>query len=624
MVDCVGKTPEFVLKTVFGYSGFRLQQEEIIRNVLEGRDTLAVMPTGGGKSLCYQIPALIFDGLTVVVSPLISLMQDQVAALRACGIDAVFLNSAVDWAQYRESMDSIRFGTTKIVYVSPEGLATPRINDLLHDANVRVRCVTIDEAHCVSQWGHDFRPDYLEISAVRKQFKDAVFLALTATATDVVRNDIIRNLALNNPAVLLSSFDRPNIFLSVQQKRKDGFEQIVECIERHKGECGIIYCFSKRDVDSLAERLRAEGYSALNYHAGLTNEVRAENQERFIRDDVQIMVATLAFGMGINKPDVRFVIHQTMPKSVEQYYQEVGRAGRDGLPSEALLLYSGADLFKIRLLFDDSADKERSERLLAGMRTFVTSQVCRRRTLLSYFGESYSGENECCCDICTTDSVMGTAPVRDLTVPAQKLMSCIIRTGNRFGANYVIDVLVGSKNKKTVERGHDGLPVFGIGTEFDADGWKMLVDALIDRDMLVRTGEYSILSMTRDGLSALRNRDKIEFAFRLEPSSPNSGSRQPSFESFPKSGKKQAVLHKKPVADFGDNEDAARVFDELKKWRKQKAQEESVPPYIICNDRTLLDIAWKMPHTREELLGCYGVGESKAERYGAEILGVVG
>ena len=619
MIDCVGKSPEYVLKTVFGYGEFRLLQRQVIENVLNGVDTLAVMPTGGGKSLCYQVPALIFDGLTVVVSPLISLMQDQVASLRNSGVDAVFLNSSVDWEQYRESMNSIRFGSTKIVYVSPEGLSSPRINDLLHE--VDVKCITVDEAHCLSSWGHDFRPDYLEIASVRKQFRNAVCLALTATATSQVRDDIVRNLALVNPQVLLSSFDRPNIFLSVKQKRKDGLEQIVECIERHRGESGIIYCFSKKDVDSLSEKLRSLGYSALGYHAGLSNEERAGNQERFINDDVSIMVATLAFGMGINKPNVRFVIHQTMPKSIEQYYQEIGRAGRDGLPSEALLLHSNGDGSKIRFLFDESenVDRPRAEKLLRGMESYVSGQSCRRVELLRYFGEDYKGRNDCCCDLCS----MGAAPKRDLTVPVQKLMSCIIRTGTRFGANYVIDVLVGSKNKKILERGHDKLSTYGIGTEFDVDGWKSLVEVLILNGLLVKVGEYSVLNMTQRGLDLLRSRSKIELEFRTAVSTveERKASSRAGSIAFPKPERKSSSQPK--VIDFGGDEVSRNLFESLKKWRKAKASEEGVPPYIIFNDRHLLSIVAKKPRSINELLECSGVGEMKTQKYGGEILSLV-
>lgn len=608
MIDCVGKSPEFALKSVFGYSEFRLRQREIIGNVLAGKDTLAVMPTGGGKSLCYQIPALIFDGLTVVVSPLISLMQDQVAALKSAGVEAAFLNSSVDWNQYRDTMNSIRFGSTKIVYISPEGLSTNRINDLLH--SVRVSLVTIDEAHCVSEWGHDFRPDYLEIKSLRMQFRDAVFLALTATATRQVRDDIVKNLGLIEPKILLSSFDRPNIFLSAFKKEKDGTEQIVECIERHAGESGIVYCFSKKDVDTLTKILRMRGISALSYHAGLEKEVRAKNQELFIRDEVQVMVATVAFGMGINKPNVRFVVHQSMPKSVEQYYQEIGRAGRDGLPSEAVLLHSKGDFAKIRYLFDENTDKIRAEKLLRAMENFVRTQGCRRRELLKYFGENYSAKNECCCDLCA----LGEAPKVDLTIPAQKLMSCIIRTGSRFGSSYVIDVLTGSKKSKIAELGHDKLSTYAIGTEFSKDGWQTLADAMIQNGLLVRDGEYSILGITQKGLEKLRSREKIELEFR----SRTSENRRTGI-AFPKPEKAKSGRN----IEFESAEDR-NLFEDLRKWRRKTAQAESVPPYIICNDRTLLDVVSRRPATINDLMECSGVGEAKAVKYGAEILRIVG
>lgn len=511
MSDFTGQTPEKVLKDVFGYDSFRLLQKEIISNVLAGKDTLAMMPTGGGKSLCYQIPALIFNGLTVVVSPLISLMQDQVAALNALGVNAIFLNSSVPWETYKDSMNSIRRGETKIVYVSPEGLSSSKINDLLHDERVNVKCITIDEAHCVSEWGHDFRPDYMEIANIRRQFKNAVFLALTATATTQVQKDITKNLALKDPVVLKSSFNRPNIFLSVLPKQKDLLEQIEECIDKHKGESGIIYCFSKKDVDMLTQDLAGDGYSVLNYHAGLSAEVRAEHQTRFIRDEVRIMVATVAFGMGIDKPNVRFVIHQTMPKSIEQYYQEIGRAGRDGLQSEAILLYSKGDIRKIRFLFDENVDKDRAERLFKGMINYSNGQCCRRQALLQYFGEKYEPELNAknCCDVCN----IGPVPMADMTIPFQKLLSCIIRTGSRFGTHYVIDVLLGSKQQKIIDNEHDKISTYGIGTELTKDQWLDLVDLLILRDYLMKVGDYGILNITAGGLALLRSREKVELPF---------------------------------------------------------------------------------------------------------------
>lgn len=648
-MDFTGKSPEEVLKSVFGYDSFRLLQKEIITNVLAKKDTLAIMPTGGGKSLCYEIPALIFDGLTVVVSPLISLMQDQVASLNASGVNAVFLNSTVEWEDYKDSMDSIRRGETKIVYVSPEGLMSSTISNLLHDPRVKVCCITIDEAHCVSEWGHDFRPDYLEISALRSQFKNAVFLALTATATVQVREDIIKNLKLKNPAVLVSNFDRPNIFLNVSAKNRNALDQIIQCIKRHADESGIIYCFSKKQVDTLTEQLASLGYSVLNYHAGLRDSVRAEHQTKFIRDEVQIMVATLAFGMGIDKPNVRFVIHYDMPKSLEQYYQEIGRAGRDGLPSEALLLYSAGDIHKIRYFFDEAADRGRCENLLQGMINYESGRKCRRQLLLEYFGQKIDGSKSkeerrigkygCCCDICET----GPAPEIDMTIPCQKFMSCIIRTGSRFGANYVCDVLLGSREKRIVDNRHNMISTWGIGRELTKTQWLELSNLLIEKDFVTKYGDYGVLKLTNDGLSALQNRDKIMLPFNVSRSS---GARLSASElqaegvfvpknrasaganggiMFPKpESKKQKgfVLHKKEM-DFNGDESAQKIHDEIKKWRKRAAQELDVPPYIIFGDRTLNEIAARKPRTVDELYSISGLGDKKIEKYGRKIVEIV-
>lgn len=650
-MDYTGKTPEEVLKQVFGYDSFRPLQKEIITNVLEKKDTLAIMPTGGGKSLCYEIPALIFDGLTVVVSPLISLMQDQVASLNANGVNAVFLNSTVEWEDYRDSMNSIRRGETKIVYVAPESLMTSKINDLLHDPRVNVCCITVDEAHCVSEWGHDFRPDYLEISSLRSQFKNAVFLALTATATVSVREDIIKNLKLKNPEILVSSFDRPNIFLNVVPKNsKNALEQVVKCIKRHLDESGIIYCFSKKQVDTLTEQLDRLGFSVLNYHAGLMDGVRAEHQTKFIRDEVQIMVATLAFGMGIDKPNVRFVIHYDMPKSLEQYYQEIGRAGRDGLASEALLLYSAGDIHKIRYFFDEVSDKENAERLLQGMVNYATSRKCRRQTLLEYFGQKFNpdekpkeerkiGKFGCCCDICET----GPAPELDMTIPCQKFMSCIIRTGSRFGANYVIDVLLGSRDKRILENHHNQLSTWGIGRELNKAQWLEVSNLLIERNFVMKYGDYSVLKLTNEGLSTLKNRDKIMLPFNLSKSSARLSAEEMKSENifspkyrasaganggimFPKpESKKKAgfTLYKKEV-DFAGDSVAQKIQTELKKWRKKTAQELDVPPYIIFGDKTLNDIAAKKPESTDELYSISGLGEKKIEKYGWKILEIAG
>ena len=621
-----GASPELVLNTVFGYDSFRPFQKEIIQAVLSGKDTLAIMPTGGGKSVCYQIPALIFSGITVVVSPLISLMQDQVASLEAAGIHSVFLNSTLEWDDYLKVTDEIKNGNVKIVYISPEGLATTRIRDLLN--GLKVNCVTVDEAHCISSWGHDFRPDYMEIRYLRKLLPDAVMLALTATATKQVRDDIVVNLGMKNPAVYVSSFNRSNIFLEVQPKHK-ALNQVVDYIKKRPGESGIIYCFSRRQVDELTASLDKMGFSVLNYHAGLTDEVRTKNQELFLRDEIQIMVATVAFGMGINKSNVRYVINYDLPKSLEEYYQEIGRAGRDGLASSALLLYSAGDAHKVRYFFNESADSEKAELLLQGMLKFATSRTCRRKALLSYFGEIYEHKNQdeknCCCDICSC----GQIPLADVTLPFQKLLSCIYRTNERFGANYVVDILLGSKAKRITENGHHLISTWGIGKELAKEDWFELIEALIGENYLYKDGDYNVLKMTYMGKSALFNRDTmlLPVTFRTSKSSGDyipAGSdylsqRAPEF-IITKKANGEKIIAEKPAAD---DEEGERIINDLKAWRKRKADDMNVPPYIIFSDKTIFDLAAKKPVSKSQLLTIYGLGKVKVENFGNGILRII-
>ena len=617
----IGEKPEVVLKKVFGYDSFRPLQKDIISNVLQGKDTLAIMPTGGGKSICYQIPALILEGITIVVSPLISLMQDQVQSLEADGIHSVFLNSTLEWEEYKTTVNEIRQGLTKIVYVSPEGLSTGKIRDLLTEEGITVSCITIDEAHCISQWGHDFRPDYLDICTIRNYLPDAVMLALTATATEQVRTDIAKNLHLKNPSIFISSFNRSNIYLEVQPKRK-AVDQVINYIKKHSGDSGIIYCFSRRQVDELTETLDKKGYSVLNYHAGLTDAVRAKNQELFIKDEVQIMIATVAFGMGIDKPNVRFVINYDLPKSLEEYYQEIGRAGRDGLPSSALLLYSPGDLFKIRYFFEEAADPEKSEILLQTMVKFATERSCRRKALLKYFGEKYEPSAEtkdCCCDICSK----GEQENVNVTIPFQKLLSCILRLNERFGATYVIDVLMGSRNKRIMENGHNMISTWGIGSEYSKDEWYEFVNLLIAENYIIKEPEYSVLKVTYNGRSALKNRDTIVLPFVTGGYSSGSFSLEKSEAKKPAyiiHKKSEKIIAEKPAEN---DESALQIIEALKKWRKRKADDLNVPPYVIFNDKTLLDIAAKKPKTKSELLNVYGMGNTKVENFGTSILSTI-
>jgi len=538
----VDSNPELVLSSVFGYKNFRPLQEAVINSVLAKKDTLVIMPTGGGKSLCYQIPALILKGITIVVSPLISLMSNQVASLEKHGIHSVFLNSSLEWKEYLKAVDEIKKGFVKIIYVSPEGLATSRIRDLLNEGNLEVSCITIDEAHCVSEWGHDFRPDYMEIFSVRKLFPKATMIALTATATEQVKRDIIKNLGLKKPEIFTTSFDRKNIFLEVQPK-KSGESQVIDFLKNHKNESGIIYCTSRRQVDELFVSLKKKGYSVLNYHAGLPDDVRGEHQQLFIEDKVKIIVATVAFGMGIDKPNVRFVINFDLPKSIEEYYQEIGRAGRDGQPAWALLLYTYADVHKIRYFFTDMADPTKAEMKLKSMVNFASGNTCRRKALLNYFGEKYeatTGESDgsWCCDICS--NLREAKPLTDMTIPIQKFLCCILRTKSRFGAAYVIDVLLGSHNKRILENGHNMISTFSIGHELTKDDWHDLVDLLLEKEYIQRVGEYNVLELTDKGRDLLVTREKVLLPFVIHEKS--------KIKALPKQGKSSKakfIVHKK-------------------------------------------------------------------------------
>lgn len=611
-MDNITKCAQEILKDIFGYDSFRPLQLEIIKNLLAGKDTLAIMPTGGGKSLCYQIPALIFKGITIVVSPLISLMQDQVSSLKENGVPAEFLNSSLEFSEYLETVKKLKDGEIKIVYVSPEGLASDKMMGIFHECSMPINCITIDEAHCVSEWGHDFRPDYLSISNVRKHFPNAVCLALTATATASVQQDIIKNLQLYRPTVFTASFNRKNIFLEVKPK-KNALSQVIECIEKHKDESGIIYCFSRKSVDELTMKLHNEGYSVLNYHAGLSDIQRTKNQNLFIKDKVRIIVATVAFGMGINKPNVRFVIHYDMAKSLEEYYQEIGRAGRDGLESHALLLYSPGDIHKIRFFFNEAADPEKSERLLQGMINYAKARTCRRRALLSYFGENFSGADTSadeCCDICAA----GPVNLTDVTIPSQKLMSCIFRLKQHYGAAYVIDVLLGSKQKRIMENHHNELSTWGIGKELEKSDWFELTDLLIETGYILKVGEYNVLAVSKMGALALTNRTQIKLSVQLNfKNIINAPKQKPSF-----------VLHKKNEFLKNLSEKDTELYNAIKQWRNSTAEKENIAPYMIFGDKTIEELVEKKPASEKELLSVFGIGTVKAEKIGAPVLRIIG
>ena len=588
-------TPEAILKSTFGYDTFKPLQREIIINVQARRDTLVIMPTGGGKSLTYQVPALLFDGLTVVVSPLIALMKDQVEQLHALGVSAVFLNSSLSPEEYQQNMDAVKSGRAKLLYVAPETLLTPRIYSLL--SSLKLDLLAIDEAHCISEWGHDFRPEYRQLADVRRKFPSAVCMALTATATPRVRADIMSSLGFTQSNEFLASFNRENLFIEVLPKR-DPIAQTLKFLENFKDQSGIIYCFSRKQVDDLAATLARYKYSVRPYHAGLEDVDRRRNQEAFIRDDVQIIVATIAFGMGINKPNVRFVIHFDLPKSIENYYQEIGRAGRDGLPAHCLLLYSYGDASKIRYFIDQKEDPERSASYqhLDAMTRYAEGSSCRRKPLLSYFGDTYAQENCGYCDNCG----MEESDLADITIPAQKFLSCVKRSGERFGAAHVVDILLGSENEKIQKYNHHELSTYGIGKELSKSQWMHISRQLVEKGLLSQEPAYRVLSVTAKGLDMLKSREQVRGQIN-EAQKKERGARIKSSEF----------------------EYDRSLFSLLRNKRKELADEAGVPPYVIFSDKTLVEMAGYFPQSRESLLNISGVGKVKNERFGNEFLVII-
>ncbi|MFT3891493.1 MAG: DNA helicase RecQ [Anaerolineales bacterium] len=589
--------PASILKETFGYDTFRPLQQEVIDNVLARRDTLAVMPTGGGKSLCYQIPSLVFDGLTVVVSPLIALMKDQVEQLRAYGVPCLFLNSTLSPQEYQENMDYVRHGEVKILYVAPETLLMPRILSLLD--SVQVDCITIDEAHCISEWGHDFRPEYRQLVEVRKRYPKAVCLALTATATSRVRTDIRTTLKFTTTNEFIASFNRENLYIEVKPKG-DAYAQTIDMLERYKDQSGIIYCFSRKQVDELAAYLKLRGYSVRPYHAGLEDAERKRNQEAFIRDDAQVIVATIAFGMGINKPNVRFVIHFDLPKSIENYYQEIGRAGRDGLPAHCLLLYSYGDVAKLNYFIDQKEGSERRvaiEHLNAITRYAEDERICRRRPLLTYFGESYEAGNCSNCDNCTS----APTPLTDITIYAQKFLSCVKRADEKFGAGHIADILLGSQNEKVLRWEHDKLSTYGIGMELTKKQWMHIARQMLSMGYVRQEGEFHTLSLTSRALEALRKRETI-------------------FGVVEEAERVKIKRDKKTKEAVEYN---SALFALLRQKRKAMADEAGVPPYVIFSDKTLVEMAAYYPQSVSSLLNISGVGQAKLRQYGGAFLEVI-
>jgi ATP-dependent DNA helicase RecQ len=592
-----------ILRRVFGYASFRGQQAEIVDQVVRGGDALVLMPTGGGKSLCYQIPALVRPGVGVVVSPLIALMQDQVDALRLAGVRAAFLNSTLDFQSLVDTERRLLRGELDLIYVAPERLLTDRFIGLLEQlvGRQQLALFAIDEAHCVSQWGHDFRPEYIQLSQLHERFPSVPRIALTATADQLTRQEIITRLSLAEARLFVASFDRPNIRYTVVE-RDNPRKQLLSFLSAHRGEAGIVYCLSRRKVDETAVWLNAQGVAALPYHAGLTAADRQHHQQRFLREDGLVMVATIAFGMGIDKPDVRFVVHLDLPKSLEAYYQETGRAGRDGDPSEAWMTYGLNDVVIHRQMIDESSappEQKRIERQkLDSMLAYCESAQCRRVLLLNYFGEEAAPCGNC--DVCLDPPLLW-----DGTIAAQKALSAALRTGQRFGAGHLIDILRGKSTDKVKQFGHERLPTFGVGAEMDDMGWRSVFRQLLAGGVLEADATaYGALKLTDEARPILKGEASVKLRRRLETP-------------------KGRQARNKVSPDRPRRADDSPLLARLRAWRSEKAREQGVPAYVILHDRALHEIATLLPDSVPALLAVPGIGVAKAERYGRELLTLV-
>ncbi|MFC1502609.1 DNA helicase RecQ, partial [bacterium] len=572
---------------------FRPFQKEVIENVLERRDTLAIMPTGGGKSLCYQIPALLFKGLTVVVSPLISLMKDQVEQLLELGVEAAVLNSSLSHQEYNKNTKRIRQNEIRLLYLAPETLLLPKTMALL--SSLQLDCLTIDEAHCISEWGHDFRPEYRQLIEIRDRFPDAVCVALTATATPRVQKDIKKSLNLEKSNTFIASFNRENLFLEIVPKTYP-VEQTLEFLTHMSNQSGIIYCFTRRQVDELTEIIKSEGFSALPYHAGLPDEVRRLNQDMFIRDDVQIIVATIAFGMGINKPNIRFILHYDLPKNIESYYQQIGRAGRDGLNAHCRLLFSYSDVRKIQYFIKkkDKKEKRIANNHLNALLELTESGECRRVRILHYFGESYLERSCEMCDICLGGK---SSPV-NVTIPAKKFLSCIKKTNEMFGTAHVINILRGSKSEKIKKFRHEKLSTYGIGKELSKKQWNALARQFLKMDLMHRDAEFGSLKLTPKGWNVLRGREEVV----------------------------ARMLHSVRKFSLAENDEKSHdpdLLNLLMKKRKLLADQAGIPPYAIFPDRTLIEMATFFPQSEDSLIQLHGVGSVKLKKYGRKFIDLV-
>lgn len=597
------------LKNYFGYDSFRPLQKDIIENILSGQDTLVLMPTGGGKSICYQLPALLLPGTTVVVSPLISLMKDQVESLRANGIAAAALNSSNDETNNQRLRQDCLQGKIKLLYISPERLMMES-QYLLRD--IQISLIAIDEAHCISQWGHDFRPEYTQLKVLRQQFPRVPIVALTATADKITRRDIMTQLAMRDPKVFISSFDRPNLSLEVKRgyQQADKTRAILEFISRHRGECGIIYCMSRSKTESVAKMLLKQGISATVYHAGLSSALRDKAQEDFINDRVQVVCATIAFGMGIDKSNVRWVIHYNLPKSMESFYQEIGRAGRDGMESDTLLFYSLGDLVMLSKFATDSSQQEINLEKLHRMQQYAEADICRRRILLNYFGETmdYDCGN---CDVCRNP------PQRfDGTIIVQKALSAIARTNQQVGTHMLIDILKGAVNQELLEKGYDKLRTYGVGRDVPGRDWQDYLLQMLNLGYFeVAYNESNHLKITESGMKVLFGKEKAMLVvIQRETATPVSEKK--------KHRQKDASEPLFPTYLSSESE-SRDLFEELRLLRKRLADQQAIPAYIVLSDKTLHLIAQQQPTTIEAFGEISGIGEYKKDKYGKEFVELI-
>lgn len=594
--------PFAILNRIYGYPEFRGQQEKIISEVIARKNAFVLMPTGGGKSLCYQIPALCLDGVAIIISPLIALMQDQVDTLKEMGIAAAAINSGISFNEISQTTNQMQNNQIKMVYVAPERLLNEGFMRVLE--NTKISLFAIDEAHCVSQWGHDFRPDYVKLSILAEKFPEVPRIALTATADVPTRKDIIEKLHLQNGKIFIDGFNRPNIYYEIIPQN-NARNQLLKFLEEHKNDSGIIYCMSRNKVEDVAQFLQNQGFKALPYHAGMTAENRQKNQTKFLYEDKIIMVATIAFGMGIDKPDVRFVVHMNIPKNIEAYYQETGRAGRDQLPAEAVMIYNASDAANYRNFIEESKALENQKRIehqkLNALLGLCEAVTCRRQIILEYFGDKSGPCGNC-------DNCKNSPETFDATVAAQKALSCIYRTNEIFGANYIIDVLLGKEDERIKNFNHDKLSTFGIGKDFSKVEWNLIIRQLIAQNFIkVDIAGHGGLSITKEGREFLKDKKTLQLRKFNKPN---------------KEKKAKELKKGKEVLELS-SENEESLFEKLRLKRLELAKSQNLPPYIIFHDKTLIEMVKSKPKTLEELGKLSGVGETKLKKYGKEFLRIV-